>query len=77
MGIHYGSPVYAVDAVTERMVYYGPAVNRVSYLLGCKGGQIPVTADFITEIHRLLENFACQNIYSFTILIQLYSYIYL
>ncbi|KAF2274808.1 PP2C-domain-containing protein [Westerdykella ornata] len=56
MGIHYGRPVCEVDPVTKRMDYFGPMVNRASRISSvADGGQITVSADFITEIQRLFE----------------------
>ncbi|KAF2746970.1 PP2C-domain-containing protein, partial [Sporormia fimetaria CBS 119925] len=56
MGIHYGSPVCELDPVTGRMDYFGPMVNRASRISSvADGGQITVSADFISEIQRLIE----------------------
>ncbi|KAI1333241.1 protein phosphatase 2C [Xylariaceae sp. FL0255] len=56
MGIHYGEPVAEVDPVTRRMDYFGPMVNKASRINAvADGGQIAVSADFISEIQRCLE----------------------
>ncbi|KAI9725159.1 MAG: cysteinyl-tRNA synthetase [Chrysothrix sp. TS-e1954] len=56
MGIHWGQPVWEVDPVTRRMDYFGPMVNRSARIQGiADGGQITVSADFISEVQRLLE----------------------
>jgi adenylate cyclase len=56
MGIHYGTPVCERDPVTGRMDYFGPMVNRASRISSvADGGQITVSADFISQIQRLLE----------------------
>ncbi|KAI2636046.1 protein phosphatase 2C [Xylaria nigripes] len=58
MGIHYGEPVAEVDPVTRRMDYFGPMVNKASRISACAdGGQIAVSADFISEIQRCLETY--------------------
>ena len=59
MGIHWGNPVCEPDPVTSRMDYFGPMVNRAARISGAAdGGQIYVSADYITEIQRSLEAFA-------------------
>ncbi|KAI1259273.1 protein phosphatase 2C [Xylariaceae sp. FL1019] len=58
MGIHYGEPVAEVDPVTRRMDYFGPMVNKASRINAvADGGQIAVSADFISEIQRCLETY--------------------
>ncbi|KAI1181871.1 protein phosphatase 2C [Nemania serpens] len=58
MGIHYGEPVAEVDPVTRRMDYFGPMVNKASRISAvADGGQIAVSADFISEIQRCLETY--------------------
>ncbi len=58
MGAHWGRPVYENDPVTRRMDYFGPMVNRASRISAvADGGQITVSADFISEIHRCLETY--------------------
>ena len=59
MGGHWGEPVCAKDPVTSRMDYFGPMVNRASRISAvADGGQIFVSSDFMTDIHRSLEMFA-------------------
>ncbi|KAL6714616.1 hypothetical protein ACLMJK_008041 [Lecanora helva] len=59
MGIHWGNPVCEPDPITRRMDYFGPMVNRAARISGAAdGGQIYVSADYITEIQRSLEAFA-------------------
>lgn len=56
MGVHYGEPVAEIDPVTRRMDYFGPMVNKASRISAvADGGQIAVSADFISEIQRCLE----------------------
>ena len=58
MGIHWGNPVCEPDPVTRRMDYFGPMVNRASRIQAvADGGQITVSQDFISEIHRTLETY--------------------
>lgn len=58
MGIHYGEPVAEIDPVTRRMDYFGPMVNKASRISAvADGGQIAVSADFISEIQRCLETY--------------------
>lgn len=59
MGIHFGSPVCEKDNVTRRMDYFGPMVNKTSRISStADGGQIAVSADFISEIQRCLETYS-------------------
>lgn len=59
MGGHWGEPVCEKDPVTNRMDYFGPMVNRASRISAvADGGQIFVSSDFMTDIHRNLETFA-------------------
>ncbi|KAI0173398.1 PP2C-domain-containing protein [Hypoxylon sp. FL1284] len=58
MGIHFGEPVAEIDPVTRRMDYFGPMVNKASRISSvADGGQITVSADFISEIQRYLETY--------------------
>ncbi|KAI5862212.1 PP2C-domain-containing protein [Durotheca rogersii] len=58
MGIHFGEPVAEIDPVTRRMDYFGPMVNKASRISSvADGGQITVSADFISEIQRCLETY--------------------
>jgi adenylate cyclase len=59
MGIHWGSPVCENDPVTRRMDYFGPMVNRAARISAvADGGQITVSADFISEIQRCLQSYS-------------------
>ncbi|TQS35352.1 hypothetical protein Golomagni_04229 [Golovinomyces magnicellulatus] len=59
MGVHWGHPVCETDPVTRRMDYFGPMVNRAARISAvADGGQITVSADFISEIQRCLETFS-------------------
>lgn len=59
MGIHWGHPVCETDPVTRRMDYFGPMVNRTARISAvADGGQITVSADFISEIQRCLETYS-------------------
>ncbi|KAM7224583.1 adenylate cyclase [Rhypophila decipiens] len=58
MGIHWGEPLSEPDPVTRRMDYYGPMVNKASRISAtADGGQIAVSSDFISEIHRCLSTY--------------------
>lgn len=51
MGIHCGAPVCEPDAITKRMDYFGPMVNRAARVNSvADGGQIMVSADVASEI---------------------------
>ncbi|KAF8936980.1 cysteinyl-tRNA synthetase [Dissophora ornata] len=57
MGIHWGRPVSDRDAVTRRMDYYGPMVNRASRICdAADGGEICVSSDVINVIEHLLHD---------------------
>lgn len=59
MGIHFGAPVCEKDTVTRRMDYFGPMVNKTARISStADGGQITVSADFISEIQRCLETYS-------------------
>ncbi|QSZ32599.1 hypothetical protein DSL72_002178 [Monilinia vaccinii-corymbosi] len=59
MGAHWGRPVCENDPVTRRMDYFGPMVNRTARISSvADGGQITVSADFISEIQRCLETYS-------------------
>ncbi|KAF7945311.1 hypothetical protein EAE96_010087 [Botrytis aclada] len=59
MGAHWGRPVCENDPVTRRMDYFGPMVNRAARISAvADGGQITVSADFISEIQRCLETYS-------------------
>ncbi|KAG5360530.1 Adenylate cyclase [Yarrowia sp. B02] len=54
MGIHWGSPVCEPDPITRRMDYFGPMVNRAARVSAvADGGQITVSADFISKVKKL------------------------
>lgn len=51
MGIHCGAPLCEPDAITKRMDYFGPMVNRSARVTSAAdGGQIMVSADVASEI---------------------------
>ncbi|KAF9393077.1 cysteinyl-tRNA synthetase, partial [Podila verticillata] len=57
MGIHWGRPVSDRDAVTRRMDYYGPMVNRAARICDCAdGGEICVSSDVINVMHLLSDH---------------------
>ncbi|KAF9427737.1 cysteinyl-tRNA synthetase, partial [Podila epigama] len=57
MGIHWGRPVSDRDAVTRRMDYYGPMVNRAGRICDCAdGGEICVSSDVINVMQHLLSD---------------------
>ncbi|KAG0310494.1 cysteinyl-tRNA synthetase, partial [Dissophora globulifera] len=57
MGIHWGRPVSDRDAVTRRMDYYGPMVNRAARICdAADGGEICVSSDVINVIQHLLDD---------------------
>jgi len=56
MGIHWGKPVCEPDPITRRMDYFGPMVNRAARISAvADGGQISVSTDYISELHRTME----------------------
>ncbi|KAG0097919.1 cysteinyl-tRNA synthetase [Podila epicladia] len=57
MGIHWGRPVSDRDAVTRRMDYYGPMVNRAARICDCAdGGEICISSDVINVMQHLLSD---------------------
>lgn len=55
MGIHWGFPVSEPDAITGRMDYFGPMVNRASRVSSvADGGQISISSDYLKEFNKLL-----------------------
>lgn len=57
MGIHWGRPVSDRDAVTRRMDYYGPMVNRAARICDCAdGGEICVSSDVINVMQHMLSD---------------------
>ncbi|KAF9183787.1 cysteinyl-tRNA synthetase [Haplosporangium sp. Z 11] len=57
MGIHWGRPVSDRDAVTRRMDYYGPMVNRAARICdAADGGEICVSSDVINMMQHLLSD---------------------
>lgn len=51
MGVHWGSPTCAVDAVTQRMDYFGLMVNRASRIAhAALGGQILISREVFDGI---------------------------
>ncbi|KAF9576051.1 cysteinyl-tRNA synthetase [Mortierella alpina] len=57
MGIHWGRPVSDRDAVTRRMDYYGPMVNRAARICdSADGGEICVSSDVINVMQHLLTD---------------------
>ncbi|KAF9132411.1 cysteinyl-tRNA synthetase [Mortierella sp. 14UC] len=57
MGIHWGRPVSDRDAVTRRMDYYGPMVNRASRICdSADGGEICISSDVINVMQHLLAD---------------------
>ncbi|KAI1296249.1 cysteinyl-tRNA synthetase [Mortierella claussenii] len=57
MGIHWGRPVSDRDAVTRRMDYYGPMVNRAARICdSADGGEICVSSDVVNVMLHLLED---------------------
>lgn len=56
MGVHWGEPVCEPDAVTGRMDYFGPMVNRALRVSSvADGGEICMSSDFMRELERCME----------------------
>ncbi|OZJ05762.1 hypothetical protein BZG36_01321, partial [Bifiguratus adelaidae] len=54
MGVHFGTPVYEIDPITQRMDYYGPMVNRGSRISSAAdGGQIFVSSDVLVALDQV------------------------
>jgi adenylate cyclase len=53
MGIHWGSPVFERNPVTDRMDYFGPVVNKAGRICtAADGGQICVSSDVIAALRN-------------------------
>jgi len=51
MGIHWGSPVFERNPITNRMDYFGPVVNKAGRICtAADGGQICVSSDVIAAL---------------------------
>ena len=65
MGVHCGTPVCEPDAITKRMDYFGPMVNRASRVCGsAEGGEIMLSADVVREFRAHFEEGAPETEYS-------------
>ncbi|KAF7721491.1 cysteinyl-tRNA synthetase [Apophysomyces ossiformis] len=54
MGIHWGTPVYERNPITNRMDYFGPVVNKASRICNAAdGGQICVSSDVIAALRSI------------------------
>ncbi|ORX63042.1 hypothetical protein DM01DRAFT_1314794 [Hesseltinella vesiculosa] len=54
MGIHWGTPVFERNPITNRMDYFGPVVNKASRICNAAdGGQICVSSDVISTLRNL------------------------
>ncbi|KAI8062229.1 hypothetical protein BC940DRAFT_261979 [Gongronella butleri] len=54
MGIHWGTPVFERNPITNRMDYFGPVVNKASRICNAAdGGQICVSSDVISTLRHL------------------------
>lgn len=57
MGIHCGRAVHELDAVTRRMDYFGPMVNKTARIsAAAAGGQIAVSADLLNMLKTECES---------------------
>ncbi|KAL7326851.1 cysteinyl-tRNA synthetase, variant 2 [Mucor circinelloides] len=58
MGIHWGSPVFERNPITQRMDYFGPVVNKASRICNAAdGGQICVSSDVIAALRNFPSMF--------------------
>ncbi|KAI8371608.1 uncharacterized protein BYT42DRAFT_595079 [Radiomyces spectabilis] len=54
MGIHWGTPVFERNPITNRMDYFGPVVNKASRICNAAdGGQICVSSDVIAALRNI------------------------
>ncbi|KAI8097230.1 uncharacterized protein BX664DRAFT_292635 [Halteromyces radiatus] len=54
MGIHWGTPVFERNPITNRMDYFGPVVNKAARICNAAdGGQICVSSDVITALRNI------------------------
>lgn len=53
MGVHWGTPVFERNPITNRMDYFGPVVNKASRICNAAdGGQICVSSDVIAALRH-------------------------
>ncbi|KAL0082462.1 phosphatase 2C-domain-containing protein [Phycomyces blakesleeanus] len=53
MGIHWGTPVFERNPITNRMDYFGPVVNKASRISNAAdGGQICVSSDVVAALRN-------------------------
>lgn len=58
MGIHWGTPVFERNPITQRMDYFGPVVNKASRICNAAdGGQICVSSDVIAALRTFPSMF--------------------
>ncbi|CAO3647711.1 unnamed protein product [Mucor hiemalis] len=58
MGIHWGTPVFERNPITQRMDYFGPVVNKASRICNAAdGGQICVSSDVIATLRNFPSMF--------------------
>jgi Leucine-rich repeat (LRR) protein/serine/threonine protein phosphatase PrpC/class 3 adenylate cyclase len=58
MGIHWGTPVFERNPITQRMDYFGPVVNKASRICNAAdGGQICVSSDVIAALRNFPSMF--------------------
>ncbi|KAL0087646.1 hypothetical protein J3Q64DRAFT_1657804 [Phycomyces blakesleeanus] len=54
MGIHWGTPVFERNPITNRMDYFGPVVNKASRICNAAdGGQICVSSDVLAALRNI------------------------